>query len=156
MKSTLLVNTSFRNTANTQYIWNKVYKNTIPDKFIDYGHSDFRNLLYQHLQILKHTEWFKRQLFLKFIFEKVDIDENNSTSISELTTQFQKYSNNKFCSIPNTYYWDNLEDGHSEKIKKMTLLSKNSKYINTMYNGKYVHWEFPQTNNIIHNLMLKN
>lgn len=155
MKNTLLVNTRFRNIADTQYIWNKVYKNTIPEKFIDYGHSDFRNLLHQHLRVLKHTEWFKRQLFLKFVFEKVVIDENAYTRVSELTTQFQKYSNNKFCSIPNTYYWDNLEDGHNEKVSKMILLSKSSEYIDTRYNGKYIHWVFPKTDEIIHNLMLK-
>ena len=138
MKNILQVNSNFRKISNTQYIWNRVYKNTIPDKFINYGHSDFRTLLHQHLQILKHTEWFKRRLFLQFIFEKVGFAEDKSTSILEITNEFQKYSNNKYYSIPNTYYWDNLEDGHREKIDKMLFLSKRIHCINTEYNGKYI------------------
>ena len=156
MKNILQVNSNLRKISNTQYIWNKVYKNTIPDKFINYGHNDFRNLLHQHLKILKHTEWFKRQLFLQFVFEKVDIDENENTSISELTSKFQKYSNNKFNSLPNTHYWDNLEDGHKEKIDKMLFLSNTIHCINTEYNGKYVHWEFPRgINKVVKNIVLK-
>lgn len=156
MKNILQVNSNFRKLSNTQFVWNKVYKNTIPEKFINYGHSDFRNLLHQHLQILKHTEWFKRQLFLQFVFENVEINENQKTSITELTSEFQKYSNNKFHSLPNTYYWDNLEDGHKEKINKISTLSKNIKCINIEH-GKYVHWGFSKcSDNVINNLMLKN
>ena len=142
MKSALLVNKEFKSICFTKYIWYNVYKNTIPSKFITYEKDDFRTMLKYHLSLLHHTEWFKRQMFLDFVYNKLYLDSQSSITQEQLIKAFQKYSNNQFNQIPRTWYWDSLDGKHEHKAQKLLLMASTTKYVNSE-NDKYIHWNFP-------------
>lgn len=156
VKNTMLVNKEFKHVCQSKFIWEKVYNNTIPRKFVNYNEDDFRLLLKRHLLILYHTEWFKRQLFLNFVYERVNVKDNNKVAPSELNAEFCKYSNHQYNSIPSTWYWDSLEnEQHQHKSTKFMGLAQASEFIKYEYNGSYIHWEFPtQDEFMIENLEL--
>ena len=146
MKCALLVNKEFKSVCCTKYIWYNVYKNTIPSKFITYEKDDFRTMLKHHLSLLHHTEWFKRQRFLDFVYNKLCLDSQSSITQKQLVEAFQKYSNNQFNQIPRTWYWDSLDGKNEHKAQKLLFMASNSKYVNSE-NNKYIHWNFPYDEN---------
>ena len=143
LKSAMLVNKTFKNTSQYKITWNAVYENTIPSKFITYNNKNFRELLKQHLSILRHTEWFKRQLFLNFAFECIEYDENSTITLASLIDAFKEYSKGKFDSIPKSWYWESLSGKHQHKTDKLMKIAHSSEYVNYEYNGSYIHWNFP-------------
>lgn len=156
LQSLLCVNHSFRNVANTNYIWNKVYTNTIPDKFINWNKNDFRSLLKQHLSILRHTQWFKRQLFLQFINDMIIPNPFSQMKRKTLVDAFFHYSNEKFDTLPSSWYWEKIEDEHLDKSNKLVLLSNASNQVKIAH-GSYIHWDFPINDQaIIEGFQLKN
>ena len=140
MNSILHVNIRFQSVANTSDIWKHVYKNTIPHRFIDTGIDDHKFLLQTQLSVLKSTDWFKRKLFLRFITEKIYVDITKTVTMNELYNSFTLYSNGKFNSFPQSWYWDFIENAYVEHIH---ILSNVIEYINII--DGCVNFSFPQS-----------
>lgn len=137
-----------------EYVWNKVYHNTIPSKFINYGNQNYKILLKGHLSLLKHSQWFQRQAFIEFMHNNIHIDTTKYTTMNELKYKFQYYSKGKFKTVPNGWYWDSLEHKSREVKQNFKNMSKSCKYVLCEYDGKYVHWNFPRDNDKIYGIHL--
>ena len=145
----MLVSSEFNQVCTDKYIWNKAYHNTIPEKFINYGEDDFRLLLRKHLSILKHTEWFKRRLFMNFVYLKVRLNPASQVTAKEFREAFFVFSDGKFDSLPHNWYWECLDNESPDKANKLVEIAKQNEYVKHQYNGNYIHWDFPRDDDTI-------
>ena len=159
LRNCLLVSKRFGMCLDNTFVWDKVYHNTIPSKFVNYGDLNYKTLLKTHLSLLRHTEWFKRKMFIEFMYNCIYIDTNDtnrSLSLCKLKYEFEKYSKGKFTTMPNGWYWDSLEDSEQCVRDKFMDMCEVCDYIICEYDGKYIHWNFPRDIEYIQGIQLKN
>ena len=149
LNNAILVNKNLKCISDNNFIWERVYNNTIPAKFISDEkklNMDFKLLLNNHLAALKRTEWFKRQLFMLFIYEHMEVNYSSTTTTRDITTAFVTYSKNIFSTIPTSIYMEPLcTTEHQHKKRKYELLSSITHCINV--SNSYLHWSFPHDKN---------
>ena len=158
LQNALSINKTFNDIVDSNYIWKKVYNNTIPNKFINWGSDDFKLLLKANLAILKHTSWFKRQMFIRFLYDNIIANEfAKPIKCQLLIDSFMKYSNGKFSTLPTSWYWNNLEECDNKNIiNKMLTIAQSCDCILSEYNGKYINWNFPDKNGYINGIEFMN